>query len=196
MEWVTTSTILERLRGFEDQTLWERFCARFRKPLVRFAQRLGLSDEESDDAAQEVLLVFAAALRDGRYDRSKGRLNQWLFGIAYRQITGLRRKRRREKQKQQDAGGRDSFWGNVPDERAAYEAWDAEWERAALDLCLRQVRVEVADNTYRAFELVMRQGRTPDEAAAELKMSREAVYVAKHRVLKRLNELMGELNDG
>jgi DNA-binding CsgD family transcriptional regulator len=50
----------------------------------------------------------------------------------------------------------------------------------------------VSESTYNAFYRIVRQGRTPDEAAAELGMSRNAVYVAKHRVLKRLEALMQE----
>ncbi|HEY3246021.1 MAG TPA: hypothetical protein VGM03_21985 [Phycisphaerae bacterium] len=51
MEWVTTSTILERLRDFNDRSMWNRFCTRFRRPLVAFARRYGLSEAEADDVS-------------------------------------------------------------------------------------------------------------------------------------------------
>lgn len=194
MEWVTTSTILERLRG-SDEAAWGTFAGRFRPPLLAFARRYGLRDSEAEDVVQETLLAFSEAYGAGKYDPARGRLSSWLFGIAWRQIANHRRQRAREYDKRDERGARASFLAEVPDERQAEKAWDAEWEKSLVNACLQQARHEVAQNTYRAFELTVRQGRSPDEAAAELGLSRNAVYVAKHRVLKRLNELMKEYED-
>jgi RNA polymerase sigma-70 factor (ECF subfamily) len=191
MEWITTSTLLDRMKA-DDQTVWGKFCERFRQPLLAFARRFGLSDAEADDALQDILTAFVEAYRAGKYDREKGRLSSWLFGIAYRQIANRRRERAVQQGKRDPRGDQTSFWGKVPDEAEAEQRWDADWENAVLEACLRQVRSEVSENTYAAFERTVRLGRTPDEAAAELGMTRNAVYVAKHRVLKRLEELMQE----
>lgn len=195
MEWITTSTMLARLHDFDDKDAWGRFVERFRRPLAVFARRFGLSDAETDDVVQESLLAFADAFRRGKYDPAAGRLSSWLFGIAYRQAANAQRKRAREAAKHVDVGGQTTFFGRVPDEREAQVAWDADWEQATLEACLSQVRGEVAENTYRAFELVVRQGVDPAAAATQLGMTRDAVYVAKHRVLKRLGELVRELED-
>ena len=72
MDWVTTSTILENLRDFQNGSAWDRFVSRFHKPILSFIRELGFSETDAEDVAQEALLDFAAAYRDGRYDRSKG----------------------------------------------------------------------------------------------------------------------------
>ncbi|MGE0480037.1 MAG: RNA polymerase sigma factor [Phycisphaerae bacterium] len=194
MDWLTTSTILERLHDFRDQEMWQRFAQRFRRPLASFVRRFGLTQEEIDDVVQETLLAFAEAYRAGRYDRNAGRLSSWLFGIAYRQAANAQRSRARRREHVVEAAHA-SFLDRVPDESEAQAAWDADWEQAALDAALTQLRGEVAAHTFRVFELVVRAGRSPDEAAAELGMTRDAVYVAKHRVLKRLGELVREFED-
>lgn len=194
MDWLTTSTILERLQDFRDQEMWQRFSQRFRRPLASFVRRFGLTQEEIDDVVQETLLAFAEAYRAGRYDRTAGRLSSWLFGIAYRQAANAQRSRARRREHVVEAAHA-SFLDRVPDEREAQVAWDADWEQATLEAALGQLRGEVAENTFRVFELVVRQGRSADEAAAELGMTRDAVYVAKHRVLKRLGELVREFED-
>ncbi len=191
MEWMTTTTILEKLRDFGDTSAWSRFVDRFRAPLLSFARRYGLADAECEDAVQQIMLAFAEAHRDGRYDRSKGRLSSWLFGIAFRQIADRRRKLARRGESPA-ADEQTAFWANVPGEPEAEAAWEREWQQAALDAAMAQAQREIGGPTFRAFELIVRQGRTPDQAAAELGMSRNAVYVAKHRVLKRLTELMTE----
>ena len=193
-EWLTTSTVLEGLCDFDDRTAWERFTERFRRPIVSFGKGMGLSAAEAEDAAQETLLAFAKAFRDGRYDPAKGRLSKWLFGIAYRQALNARRARGRGPVRAA-GGGVTSIMAAVPDKTQAGESWDTEWERTVLDRCIRQVRREVAENTFRAFDLVVRKNKSADEAAQSLGMSRAAVYTAKHRVLKRVRELRPQFED-
>ncbi len=195
MEWLTTSTILQRLHNFDDRTVWDNFARRFRKPLLAFARKIGIPGDEAEDVVQEILLAFAEAFRRDQYDPGKGRLSHWLFGIAYRQIANVRRKRAIEGARRDPRGEKTSFLGSVPAENDARATWDEEWEKSLIDTCLRQARAEVSESTYRAFEIVVRQGRTPDDAAAELNMTRNAIYVAKHRVLKRLEELMKDYEE-
>lgn len=190
-EWITTSTVLEHLRDFEDAQAWGRFDARFRWPIVRFARGLGLPAPEAEDVAQETLLAFLHGYREGRYDASRGRLSKWLFGIAYRQAANARRDRA---QRAIRAGTpaeelRSSFWSALPEEDAASRAWDEEWERWLLDRCMEQVRKEVEPLTFQAFELTVREQRAAPEAAAALGVSVKLIYNAKHRVLQRIREL-------
>jgi RNA polymerase sigma factor (sigma-70 family) len=188
MDWVTTSTILSRMKQMDDRSIWDRFHGRFRRPLLAFARKCGLPESESEDAVQEILTAFLEAYKAGKYDRERGRLSKWLFGIAYTQIANRRRGLGRDRSPAQG----ESFWGDVPDHREAEGAWDAQWEASVLEECLGQVRREVSEKTFEVFRLIVREGRSPEEAGASLGMTREAAYVAKHRVLKRLADRMQE----
>lgn len=195
MEWLTTTTVLANLRDYENRAAWERFAARFRRPIVTFARSLGLTDVDAEDVAQETLIAFAEAYRDGQYDRTKGRLSQWLFGIAYRQTLNERRGGARRAARVAAPSDNTDFWAGVPDETAASQSWDREWEQALLEECIKQVRHEVEPVTLRAFELVVQHQRPPADAATELGVPIKLVYNAKHRVLKRIRELRAELED-
>lgn len=194
MEWITTSTILTDLADFTNRQAWERFVHRFRDPIGRFGRQMGLSEADAEEAAQDTLLAFAESFRNGQYDRAKGRLSRWLFGIAYRQLLARRRSafRRRSVALQTEESG---FLDQIPGEADAQQWWEQEWEQAMLELCLHRVRQEVEPPTMRAFELVMRGGRTPAEAAKELGIPTKAVYNAKFRVLKRLRALRREIEE-
>jgi len=191
-EWITTSTILGGLRDFEDRGAWARFVERFRAPIVRVAQGQGLALADAEDVAQETLLAFADGFRAGSYDVEKGRLSRWLFGIAYRQILRAReaRDRRGALARAGDSSGR---LQHVPEEAEATRSWDVEWERAILEQCLAQARREVQPRTFRAFELTALENRDAADAAAELELDVKAVYNAKHRLLKRIRELRGTM---
>lgn len=191
MRWVTTTILLKNLRDAEDAA-WEEFVDRFRAPIVRFARGLGLAADEAEDVAQETLLDFVRAYRNGQYDREKGRLSAWLFGIAHRRVRSARR-REAGRPRLLKGPARTAFWANLPDEHAARRSWDTSWERAVLDQCLERVRTEVEPSTIRAFELFAIEGRSAAAVAEELGMSRNAVFIAKHRVIKRILELREQM---
>lgn len=189
-EWLTTTTILQRLRDYENRDAWERLAGRFRPPIVAFARRLGVSPADAEDVAQNTLLAFAEGFRRGGYDAEKGRLSRWLFGIAYRQALGQRRATAR-------IGVLDhpSAIADWPDEASATGAWDEEWERSLLERCLVAARTEVEPTTYRAFELVVLDERSPADAARLLGVPIKTVYNAKHRLLARIRELRSDLDE-
>ena len=188
MEWITTSTIIDQLRDFENHGAWDRFMVRFRTPLINFAVRSGLKPLDAEDVAQNTLLAFAKAFRDGKYDPAKGRLRDWLFGIAFRQLGDMRR-RLAKHENREAAAEATSFFANLPDEQEATRSWNDEWTRAVLRDCLDQARREMEPTTLQAFELFALAKQPATEVAEQLGMTRNAVFIAKHRVLKRLREL-------
>jgi RNA polymerase sigma-70 factor (ECF subfamily) len=192
MDWVTTSTIIDRLRTGNDQGAWSGFVERFRRPVIAFAHGLGLSETQAEDAAQETLMAFATQLRAGAYQRERGRLSSWLFGIAYRQAMAARRKGAVERARVMEAA--DGAGGDVA-EGAASMVWDREWERRVLEECLQQARSEVEPKTFAAFELAVQTGISAEAAAEQLGLTAKQVYNAKHRILKRLRELREQYED-
>ncbi|MDY7107565.1 MAG: RNA polymerase sigma factor [Planctomycetota bacterium] len=191
MRWITTTILLENLRN-ADEAAWEQFVVRFRAPIVGFARGLGLAVDEAEDVAQETLMDFVRAYRRGQYHREKGRLSAWLFGIAHRRVRNAWRKQGRDPR---PVAGRDrtAFWANLPDDEAARRSWDMCWEQAVVEHCLRQVGSEVEPSTIRAFELFAIEGRPAAAVAEELGMSENAVFIAKHRVIKRILELREQM---
>ncbi len=193
MEWVTTSTVLANLQDFHNHAAWDHFVSRFRLPVFRFARSIGLGESDAEDVAQETLATFAQSFRTGHYDRSKGRLSQWLFGIAYRKALDERRKgaKRYTAPSSSIAGNLDEL---VVDE-AVTASWDQEWEQSLLEQCLDRVRNEVEPISYEAFERVVKQNQDAAQAAQELGVNIKVVYNAKHRILKRIRVLRAELEN-
>jgi RNA polymerase sigma factor (sigma-70 family) len=190
VEWMTTTQVLEDLKARGDSPVWERFHDYFHGMVVRFARHAGLSAADAEDAAQETMLAFVKAFREGKYDRDKGRLRDWLFGVAKR-VTLNMRSRLPKEQLMADKTGT-SFWDMVTDDDGAERAWQEEWQKMVLVRCLEQARREMDADVFRAFELYAMQEEPVDKVAEQLKMSRNAVYIAKSRVLARLRELEKE----
>lgn len=188
MQWVTTTQVLEDLKASNDTLAWQRFCDYFHPVVVNFATQLGLSATDAEDAAQETMVAFLKAFRDGKYDREKGRLSNWLFGVAKRVILNLRGHQPLERLVADKATGT-SFWDLIQDDHDIERSWETQWRQMVLTRCLEQARREFAPKVFKAFELYALSQMPVDEVAQRLTMSRNAVYIAKSRVLSRLRQL-------
>jgi RNA polymerase sigma-70 factor (ECF subfamily) len=193
MEWLTTSTILSGLREYDNEPAWKRFDARFRRPVVRFAVASGLAHCDAEDVAQEVMVAFVESYRRGDYDRQKGRLSRWLFGLAYNHLLRFRQKQGRQKAKVISHAQSEAVLAALSVEETASRDWDRTWDEAIWRECLDRARIEFAPETMAAFELSVRGDRKPAVVADELGLSVKSVYNARHRILKRLRELREEL---
>jgi RNA polymerase sigma-70 factor (ECF subfamily) len=191
MEWVTTTQVLEELQSSNDAPAWQRFSGHFHTVVVNFARHMGLSVPDAEDAAQETMLAFVKAFRDGKYNRDKGHLSDWLFGIAKHVILNFR-KRRPMEQLIADKTTGTSFLDMVQDDNNIKLSWETEWRHMVLAKCFEQARKEFDPKVFRAFELYALTQTAADKVAQQLEMSRNAVYIAKCRVLSRLRELEGK----
>jgi RNA polymerase sigma factor (sigma-70 family) len=194
MTWITTTQILTNLQQGHDPSAWQGFCRHFTPAIVSFGRKLGLSPEEAEDAAQETLLAFIKAWQQGRYQRDKGRLSSWLFGFAKRIILKTRQQRPRERTIGSTTQG-DDFWSQVPDDETLLLTWESQWKRVVLTRCLDRLREEADPKVFAAFSRYALQEQTADQVAEQLGMSRNAVYIAKCRMLTRLRELERDLQD-
>ena len=190
MSWMTTTQILSDLQQRRD-TAWEDFYRTFGPAVVAFGRHLGLRPEEAEDAAQETLMAFAQAVQAGRYDRQQGRLSVWLFGFARRIIMKTQRLRARHL-------GVTALPESLEyqcDDRDLHLTWETQWKRVILNRCLERVRQESDPQVFAAFVHYALQEQPADAVAQRLGMSRNAVYIAKCRILTRLRELESQLQD-
>lgn len=188
----TTTALLEGLHDPQNQAAWREFDARFRSILVAFAKRLNLSTEDAADAAQETLLRVVKEYAAGKYDRSRGRLHSWIMGIAKHCICDLKTRQalRREYRGM-------SAVVNLPGDDHLSGIWAEECHRAILCQGMLKLREDskLDPQTIRAFEMLVFDQRTPAQVAAAMNMTANDVYLAKHRCLKRLAPIVGELTE-
>jgi RNA polymerase sigma-70 factor (ECF subfamily) len=193
----TNTHLLQGLRSPQNHSIWRDFVARYRPMIVSYARKsFGLSIEDAEDAAQITLADFAEAYRDGQYDREKGRLRKWLFGIATNRLKSFARGRARNREVQvADASGATGFMPRIRDDDRLEAAWDQEWRQAVLRQCMEEIRFQFDAKTVEAFELYVLKDLPAKEVADRLEMSRNAVYLARHHILKRFQEILPRLEE-
>ena len=178
----TSTALLQALMDGSDDRAWSQFVLRYRPLLVRYGARLGLRSADIEDYAQATLAAFADAYRAGNYERTRGRLRDWLFGIARNQLRVAGRGKRHPfaELTDQPAIG----------EEAAERTFDEEWQREVLAQCLEEIRGEVGAQTFEAFDLFGIRGVPARVVGDHLGMSENAVFLAKRRTLLRLREVL------
>jgi|SRR5688572_7378978 len=187
----TTTALLCGLLDPSAEQSWLEFDARFR-PIVRgFAMKLGLSEADADDVTQEALTRFVKFYRQGKYDRTRGRLSSWLIAIAQNCIVDLRQRRAARKE-QRGA----SAIGDLSETNALEALWDEESRRVILEHAMRELKetTRLDPRTIAAFEMLAFDQRTPADVASETGLSLDSVYAAKNRCLTQLREILARLN--
>jgi RNA polymerase sigma-70 factor (ECF subfamily) len=185
----TPVSLLERLRKPDEQAAWEEFVELFTPFLYHCARRLGLRAGDAADLVQDVFAALVQKLPEFTYDRDRS-FRAWLRTVT---LNKFRENYRRRAASVPEAGA------PLPEELAtpdAAEAFDeAEYRQHLTNRALEIMQAQFQPTTWKACWEHIVAGRSAADVAAELGISEGAVYVATHRVLRRLREELEGLLD-
>jgi RNA polymerase sigma factor (sigma-70 family) len=187
----TRPSLLVRIRDPQDAESWRSFVELYTPPVLRYCRLRGLQDADAADVTQEVMAQVARSMRSFRYCPERGRFRDWLGTITRRKVN-----RHLTKKNLGTAGRGGPISPETIDSPRVIEAdaqWSAEFNAQILRAALERVRPLFGPSTWNAFASVWLEDRTAAETASALSVSLEAVYVAKSKVLKRLEQEVLEL---
>lgn len=183
----TRVSLLEKLRDGADAMAWRDFFDRYWRPMFVFAKRCGCSDHTAEDAVQDTILAVYENRGGFRYDPSRGRFHNWLFSIVRQKLALKRRQQAAERHASAN------LLQIVPDQPSGSdlpdEVMDGIFQDSLLVSLMDVVRREVSPETYQSFEFLFVHGLSGAAVAKLTGLSRNAVYLARKRVLRRLREL-------
>lgn len=189
----TSVSLLERLQSDEPEA-WRQTVELYGPVVYGWARRQGLAGEDAADVTQEVFLAVARSV--GTFHRERhGAFRGWLWIVARSKWNDWRR--RSAKQPAVARGGSTALqrFQSLPDpDEEAPPPTDAELQsfyRRAVGL----IESRFDPQTWAAFWQTAVEGRSPDDVAAELGVSRWAVYKARSRVLQRLRTELAGLDE-
>ncbi len=187
MSSTTQATLLDRLRQADAVMAWDEFFERYWRLIYTAARHRGCREHTAEEIVQEVMLTVFKQRDVFRYDPTRGRFRDWLRTVVRHAVAEHRRS---PSQRARAPGGDDGPRFPEPtDDSTPDTAWEAAFEEAMLAALLEVVRREVAPESYQAFELTTLRELSGREVAKLTGLSRNAVYLARRRVLKRLQEL-------
>lgn len=190
----TRLSLLMRVRDAHDRLAWEQFVGLYAPLVYGFARKKGLQDADAADIAQDVLTSVAQQMRQWEYDPDRGTFRGWLFTIARNRLKNWQSSTAR---RIAAAGGDDhhEFLQTQSATNFDEDEWDSDYARRVFRWAADQIREQVADQTWRAFELTAVRGQTGPDVASTLGMSVGAVYLARSRVMAKLRDKVQSVGD-
>jgi RNA polymerase sigma-70 factor (ECF subfamily) len=194
----TSATLLARLKNWDDQTGWQEFDRTYRRLIVAFAIKQGLSEPEAQDVAQETLLAVARDIARFQYDPARSSFKNWLLKVTRHRIVDHCRRRPREVKARAPGAcetARTSTVGRVrdPNTPALDAIWDDEWKRTMTEHALERLKDEVSTLHFQIFYLGVIKEQPAAKVAAALGAKLPTVYVVRHRLGRRFKKIMVSL---
>jgi RNA polymerase sigma-70 factor (ECF subfamily) len=146
---------------------------------------------DAEDVAQQVLFSVAKAVEQREHDHRRARFRTWLNRVAHNAILNALTRGK------PDRGSGDSAMLAMLKGRQSPQGPDSdllrlEHRREVFRWAVRQVREEFQDATWNAFWLTAVEGRSIESVADDLGKNRGAVYAARSRVMRRVQEVVSE----
>jgi RNA polymerase sigma-70 factor (ECF subfamily) len=189
----TSTGLVNGIKG-GDQEAWHRLAQLYGPLVYQWCRWRGLPPPDAEDVTQEVFLTVAARVSSFRRERPGDTFRGWLWTITRHKLGHwFRRQRTRE----QAAGGTDAqrrllATAQPEDGSQADAAGSAAAVTGLYQRALKMIRTEFEDRSWEVFRRLVLEGQRPADVAADLGMSRSAVYVTKSRILRRLREVLGD----
>ncbi len=184
----TSLSLLERLCQSPENESWNRLADLY-TPLIRaWLRRYDVQDSDANDLVQEVLLAVSKDLRKFEHAGQSGTFRGWLKAILINRLRKFWRARDRRPQVRGDSDidARLAQLGDPASEMS--QVWNREHDQYVLRQLMALAEPHFEPTTWRAFRRVALDGAKPDVVAQEMGISRNAVVIAKCRVLSRLRQ--------
>ena len=186
----TRLSFLGRLRDRSNTRSWVQFHEYYGELLFSYARRLGASHERAEDVVQEVEMYVFKAIGGFRHQARKGSFRAYLRSAVVHVLA----------RKGGAAGNREAvldpqaFDALVKTDPLHDAAWQRDEYLHRIRWALRSIVKEFEPVTLEAFQLHVLANRPVAETAEQLGLSKDSVYQAKSRILKRLRERIGSMD--
>ena len=157
-------------------------------PLVhRFLRYQGLQESDARDVAQEVFLSVASDI-EAQKSRRPGAFRKWLYMIVRNRTSDYRRRNRRHPKGSGDTRAQQMLEQISSQAEKEEQEWDRAYLQHMFGKAAKMVQGDFQSQTWDAFWRTAVQDESAQAVAGNLQMSVAAVYMAKRRILKRIQE--------
>jgi RNA polymerase sigma-70 factor (ECF subfamily) len=189
----TSATLLEQVKQ-GDSAGWQRLMSLYRPLVLWWCRGKVAGREDAEDVAQEVLTTVFTRVCEFERQRP-GSFRAWLKGITRHKLLEHWKQARHRPAAAGGSEAREAL-EQCPELRLEQSTADddASERRILLRSALELVRGDFEPSTWEAAIRTI-DGQPPAGVAADLGLTRAAVYVAKSRVLARLRQEVGNMLD-
>jgi len=194
----TRLTLLNRLKDLNDQSGWRDFFNTYWRLIYNTAIKAGLTHSEAEDAVQDTIMTVAEKIPQLEYDQDKGSFRGWLLNTTRWRVNDQFRKRKPDHYTPK-SGDKETehppLLDNFPDDFNWDEYWEQAWQKNLMDVAIERVKQEVSPKNFQIFDLYVLKEWPISKISKSLGVSRGQIYLAKHRILKRIQKRIKKLKE-
>ena len=179
---ITRNSLILRLRDRQDAAAWREFVSIYEPVIYRVATQRGLQHADAMELVQRVLFAVARAVDRFQPDCRRAKFRTWLYRITHNEFCkeySVSLKHR--------ASGDSAIRTLLQQEPTPIEEeFSVEYRRSVFRWAADRVKAQVKPATWQAFWETSVEGRSIAEVAKQQNMSVGALYIARSRVMARL----------
>ena len=188
----TRASLIVRLRDQEDRDAWDEVLAIYGPLVFRMALRQGLQRADAEDVVQQVFTAIFQSVEKWLEQSERGRFRSWLIGIGRNTALNMLNRKPMGGIGVGGTEGLDKVGRLKAAEDELASEFDIEYQREVYRWAAQRVEADVDPNTWEAFRITHVDGVSISEAAKQLGVSVGQVYVARSRIMKRLQNLVSQ----
>lgn len=196
----TRASLLRRIADPNDAKSWVEFYGIYKKLVLGFATRFGLSRADAEEVTQDVFNEVAQNIAKFESNPERGSFRGWLLNLTrWRVMDRARQQQRLNKYRAPRSAepdtSRTSTIERLPDDGSAQpeDIWEREWEHRVLETALERLAARVEVRHFQVFELHVCQSWPLSRIAKHLELNPATVYVINYRLKKELKREVARL---
>lgn len=181
-----------QLCDWDNNESWNAFFAQFNDYLKSLAYSYNLPSQDVDDVVQEVFVSMANYFRGNKFDSTKGNIYSWVTTFAkWRMVDIIRRNQRQNKHV---TSGDDLLMEMQADEKQCFETnLENKYQKKLLVQALNNIGESNKNKDYFIFCDMHFNSLNNKEIMDKYKISCGTIYIAKHRMIKRIKEEVSKI---
>ncbi len=184
----TRYTLLERAKQQSDSAAWEELIAVYRKYIYVIIRSMGISESDTDDVLQQVLVELWKYLPDYNYDPEKAKFRSWVARVTRNQVISFvrRQKSHLAKLDKAQAEAQENYLSSIRTPEVE-EIATKEWELFISNTAMQNVSKHFSAKAIEAFQLFS-AGKKVNEISEILEVKADSIYKYISRIKLKLVE--------
>ncbi len=182
------SSLLHRVKALDPEA-WNEMVTRYYPLVYGWCRKIGMAEHDAADVCQDTFCSVATSIANFQRTNPGDTFGGWLRRIVQRRISDHRKKAR---EAGTAAGGTDAMalLDDVIADLSTTTSSNGTGVNTNLRRVLEYVKQEFEEVSWKAFMMTAVEELSPSEVATHLGITRNAVYLAKSRILRRIREML------
>ncbi|MBL6922719.1 MAG: sigma-70 family RNA polymerase sigma factor [Akkermansiaceae bacterium] len=180
-QWKTRQTLIGRARDPNDGKAWDEFTDYYAGFIRMVLMQLRAPTDDLEDLSQAILVKLWKNLSTVELDRDHARFRTWLGTVIrntfYTHCSQSASRKRRETK----AAVADLVPPDIED------IIESEWRKHIIALVIERLNASFSGRAMEVFTMTL-DGKSVDEIASELELTKDSVYVLRNRVQSRFRK--------